>query len=865
MLSCRFARTARDLVPGLASLLVVLGCASEASPPGEGANPGSGGTAGAECPSNQSLCGQVCTATAIDNLNCGACGASCSVAQQCTSGACVCRSETRACGAACVQVVSDPDNCGDCGTVCPGAQVCSLGVCSDSCAANLTQCDRSCIDAATDFANCGACGAACGIGQSCVGGTCSCPAGQQLCGTACVDVQTNAAHCGVCGSACEAGQSCVAGACVGGTPTGCVAPQVDCDGFCVDTVSDELNCGSCGNDCGDLTCVDGTCQVGKMCSDKTVIVEPTIATFEGYDGTTPVDTWGFAFNAAPGEPDAVYSGVYSYSDGIGTHTLSMAAGNASAFAPRIDNPSAGGAGAWGGAVGLWMGCIDASAYQGLTLSVKGPVPSGFVSVSLSMEATSPPDEADPAAGGTCESGCTDATVQIPVTSTWTEVLIPWSAFTPGTANSASIPVTGDDIAGLSFSIDLPYVEDPQNPGEYIPDTASYDFSFDDVMLMSADEGCEGGLALCGTSCFDTQTSNTHCGDCDSPCAEAQTCTSGACTCDGGLTACGEQCVDTGTDPYHCGDCNERCLGTCSGGECSSGSCGATDSSPFGCEFAWGAADNTGNRAAYLDIISTWVGYEYTQGRSGDCDGCDLVSQLANTNALVAFYGYFIGYALPDCNVEPNNPNNLCRAGAKYIRDNREEIIDLYADYAQQAYQTNPNKPVAWLLEGDFVQYTYEEQTSRLTMSELGALASDIVCAIKGAAPNALVAINHSPWITNEQANQFWDAMPLGAIDFVWTTGTGTNGGYINSPPEGAGSYNGMTANYAWLHEKTTLGIFVDTSFGPSQQADSWSSATASDLNARISEGVIAASITDPPGDYQSRVNTLRPQLGSVCE
>jgi hypothetical protein len=60
-------------------------------------------------------------------------------------------------------------------------------------------------------------------------------------------------------------------------------------------------------------------------------------------------------------------------------------------------------------------------------------------------------------------------------------------------------------------------------------------------------------------------------------------------------------------------------------------------------------------------------------------------------------------------------------------------------------------------------------------------------------------------------------------------------------------------------------LWVDTSFGPSQQADSWSSASASELNARIAEGVMAANVTDPPGDNESRISNLAPQLDSVCQ
>lgn len=861
---------------------------------------------GCECANAAfTACSDACLDTSGDPNNCGDCGVVCDFAQQCGSGACVCREQTELCTDGCVQVASDPDNCGTCANVCPAGQVCSLGACSDSCADGLTQCGRSCVDTNTDFANCGGCAATCGSGLECEAGVCTCPEGKEQCNGACVDVSASNLHCGACGNSCAPGASCEAGSCscgagqqdCGGNCTSvqtnsqhcgdCDSPcapglscqggectdgdatcsngLTDCSGACVDTQVSDSDCGMCGTDCGALRCVGGTCQAIKVCEKKTLIESPLIATFESYDGTQPVIDWGFSFNAPAGDPNAVYSGLFTYSDEVGNHTLSMSSGNASSYAPRIRNDSPGGAGAWGGAVGMWMGCIDASAYTGLSLAVKGPVPSGLVTLTVSMQETTPPDSMNPDAGGTCESDCSEASVDIDVTDAWSQVVIPFSAFSPGTANAASIPVTGDNITGLNFSVQLAYVEDPQNEGEYIPDTAPYDFSFDDLMLTTGTPGCSGEMDLCGTSCVDTQTNAMHCGECDDPCPAGQSCGGGNCACGGDLSPCGEQCVDTDTNVEHCGECDERCLGTCSGGECNTNACGSTDLTPFGCDFAWGGPQGTSNAASYLEFVTTWIGYEHTQGRAGDCDGCGLVDDLAGTNAIPTFYAYVIGSALPDCNVEPDSPNNLCHAGAQYIRDNWDEIVELYADYAQDAYLTNTDKPVAWLLEGDFVQYTYAEQSNPLSMSELGNLASDIVCAIKGAAPNALVAINHSPWITNEQANQFWNAMPLGSFDFVWTTGSGSNGGYINAPPQGAGSYNATTANYAWLHGKTGMGIFVDTSFGPSQQTDSWSSASASQLNARISEGVIAANVTEPPGDYQSRVTSLSSQLNSVCE
>lgn len=848
-------------------------------------------------------CEIACLDTSADPLNCGSCGAACALTERCETGACTCRTGTELCGESCVQTISDPLNCGLCNNVCSAELVCSLGACSDSCAPGLTRCGQSCVDATTDFQNCGGCGAACGAGQDCVEGACSCPEGQELCDGACVDVglsnlhcgscgntcapgascsegacscgsgqtdcsgtcintQSNALNCGGCGEVCGSGLTCQAGQCVAGTAA-CADGLTDCDGTCVDLQASKTDCGVCGTDCGALSCVDGACVAAKICANKATIQAPSIASFETYDGTLPVTDWGFAFNAPAGSPAAVYSGLYTFSDGIGSHALTMAAGNASAYAPRIHNPAPGGAGAWGGAVGLWMGCVDASDYTGLSLFVKGPVPTGTVSLSLSMEQTTPPDANNPDAGGTCLSDCSDATIEIEVTDSWSQVILPWSAFTPGTANASTVPVTGDNLSGLSFNVNLAYVEDSANPGEYIPGPAPYDFSFDDLTFITGAGTCPSGQTLCGTSCVNTASNPAHCGACDDPCADGLACSGGACECPGTQTLCDEVCVNTATDVDHCGDCDQRCLGTCSGGTCNTSSCGAVDRTPFGCDFAWGAAENTGNRSSYLDVITTWVGYEHTQGRAADCDGCGLVTDLADTNAMAGYYAYFIGSALPDCNVEPDSPDNLCHAGAQYIRDNRDEIIDLYAAYAQKTYQASPNKPVFWLLEGDFVQYTYAEQSNPLTVAELGTLASDIVCAIKAAAPNALVAINHSPWISNDLANQFWNAMPLASTDFVWTTGTGTNNGYINSGAN-SGSYNATTATYAWLHQKTGMGIFVDTSFGPSQQADSWSSASVSNLNARIAEGVFAANVTEAPTDYQTRVSTLSPQLSSTC-
>jgi hypothetical protein len=68
-----------------------------------------------------------------------------------------------------------------------------------------------------------------------------------------------------------------------------------------------------------------------------------------------------------------------------------------------------------------------------------------------------------------------------------------------------------------------------------------------------------------------------------------------------------------------------------------------------------------------------------------------------------------------------------------------------------------------------------------------------------------------------------------------------------------------------VHEFTGRKIFVDTSFGLSGMSDSWSGATATDLNARIADGVIAANVTMPASNYVATVKTLVPTLQPTCK
>ena len=334
---------------------------------------------------------------------------------------------------------------------------------------------------------------------------------------------------------------------------------------------------------------------------------------------------------------------------------------------------------------------------------------------------------------------------------------------------------------------------------------------------------------------------------------------------GGATNAGGTSATGGTIPSR----DAGAGGATSTGGTTSGTCGTINMHPFtDCQFAWGAP-SSGSNSSYLDFVSTWVGQETNGGLSSmsatatntSCNGCSLAKKVASGNAMAVFYAYFIGFdghaaGLPDCNV--GGPPNLCTNASQWVRDNRAILINQYAQYAKAVYAASPNKPVIWWLEGDFVQYTYSGQINAFSYAELGQLARDITCAIKSNEPNAVVAMNHSPWIADNISTAFWSAMPMDVIDMVWVQGPGNSDAFVN-----AGSYNATTANYAWIYQKTGRTIMAETSYAGSGSDDLWTTTSAANINARIGHGVIGVLVNNPGANYQTAIGTLTP-LTATC-
>lgn len=220
----------------------------------------------------------------------------------------------------------------------------------------------------------------------------------------------------------------------------------------------------------------------KLCATKVTAASTQIANFENYDGMSTIDKYGFAFGGPTNGTAGVYAGVYGYAGGTDAVTLAILAGHTGNYGLSESTTPATN---WGQGLGFWMGCVDASAYSGITFWVRGSVPTGVFSFSLNTENTSLPDATNAAAGGTCpgtSDTCKAPTKSsIPLTMDWTQVSVPWTDLVGGLSGSTAVAATGDTITGFTFLMSLNYTD--VNDAGYTPTPGNVSFAIDDVAFM----------------------------------------------------------------------------------------------------------------------------------------------------------------------------------------------------------------------------------------------------------------------------------------------------------------------------------------------------------------------------------------------
>ncbi len=206
---------------------------------------------------------------------------------------------------------------------------------------------------------------------------------------------------------------------------------------------------------------------------------PVVATFDTYDGSDATK-WSFTWGAD--SSIGIYAGPFGYGDRESgfPETYELVEGYESTYGVRIADTLAS---EYGGGLGIWLsGAIDARAFDGISFWIRGSTPEATSTFTLSMYETMPatPDKADgeigPCAG--TSTTCKHPTFAAPVTDTWTEVKIPWSAFTAGDAAGTKVTPDGRNIKQFQWGAGLKW--EPDASGTYAPTPAPYELEVDEV-------------------------------------------------------------------------------------------------------------------------------------------------------------------------------------------------------------------------------------------------------------------------------------------------------------------------------------------------------------------------------------------------
>ncbi len=229
-----------------------------------------------------------------------------------------------------------------------------------------------------------------------------------------------------------------------------------------------------------------------LCTAKLRVQSPIIADFEAYDGTVEPGAYTFYFGAA--ENAGVLAGVFAFDDMTATtRRFGILAGRNGGWGASQQITQAT---AWGGGMGLWFDCVDASAFAGISFWVRGSTAPGTFSLTASFLRTSAANAADARGGGTCTGGaelCANPTLDgIPLSLDWTLVELPWTSLTPGLVEGEPYVPTGDELMSLTFGLPIAWAADPSfvdNPNDmtdmpaFLPLPSDIIFQIDDINFM----------------------------------------------------------------------------------------------------------------------------------------------------------------------------------------------------------------------------------------------------------------------------------------------------------------------------------------------------------------------------------------------
>ena len=267
-------------------------------------------------------------------------------------------------------------------------------------------------------------------------------------------------------------------------------------------------------------------------------------------------------------------------------------------------------------------------------------------------------------------------------------------------------------------------------------------------------------------------------------------------------------------------------------------------------------ENTDFSGKGLSHLAIWIGDNdnYNQYWEGS-----MVRAAKKNNLTPVFYAYVIAeydkdQGNQDCDV--GSPNH-CTNGAETIRNKWNSILSRYRSYAQGVAQDfGTFGTTIWLIEPDFFQYSVSGDNHDTRFDQVGGgipdadlcgkYFNDIVSAIKSALPNAKIAVDISPWL-NDNIITWYANFDKSKIDYLFTSGGRTQGDQDRI----RGDNNNLLT---WAGASAAMGgkkIIADDGYGVGGASNNdygdW--LNVSNLNNRISDGVIGLTIQEPNDSY----------------
>ena len=303
-----------------------------------------------------------------------------------------------------------------------------------------------------------------------------------------------------------------------------------------------------------------------------------------------------------------------------------------------------------------------------------------------------------------------------------------------------------------------------------------------------------------------------------------------------------------------------------------------------CQFNFGAAwQGTHEEYFYyngLDYVSIWLGdnnrYSVFERR--------MVEMSLQTHATPMIYAYVIAefgkdMGMDDCDVaRARGKQSLCVYGADLIREYFvDSILYRYRSYAdglasQVRYKIDSTKkyePI-WMIEPDFYQYSEmaseqsvanhgeEQQNGGIPDSMMGVYFKQIVDTIKAYLPDAKIAIDISPWVSDKDSmglEKWFSNFDMSLVDYV-----STSGGRTLANSEKIRSANKLT--WKKLYDTLKKPILADVGYSTGGKATkhdtTWDD--ISNLEARAKDGVVGVMQMDAALDYPLRASYIRSRL-----